>query len=459
MDLPDADGADLAIRDYGEDNGMKGKWSWMLGVLVLLLLLPTSVVLADGSTSRFDDGQIFVDEDVALEPGETFNGDLGVFDGSLVVPQGSTVNGDVFVTNGYVDLAGRVNGSLAVINGDLTLAQTARVRGDLFGMSGDQEVAGQVQGDLSVMFGDLVLRSTAVVEGDVMVLSGSLERETGAQVLGDEMPEIPLPPIPFVPERLERRDLPGIPPLPEVPEVPEWTPPTPPQPPQFHRETLGQRIGRFVGRSVAIGFVSLVFIAVGLLMVFIWPRATRRVSDCIAALPLQSFGLGLLTFLIAVVLEVLAVVLMILIILVAAVMIGTVLLIPIGLLLILLSVLVLLPVPLGMIAATVLGWIGLAELIGQRVLKVLGVGNATPAGAVLAGLLVTVPLTGVFWLFAPLCCAWPFIILLTSVGVGAVIHTRFGTQSCRQSGGAGETYALPLDAMDEELGQPDGPMP
>jgi cytoskeletal protein CcmA (bactofilin family) len=402
---------------------------------------------------------------VALEPGETFRGDLGVFNGNLTVPQGSTVNGDVFVTNGDADIAGRVNGSLAVINGDLTLAQTGRVRGDLFGMSGDQEVAGYVDGNLSVMFGDLELRSTAVIEGDMMVMSGSFDRETGARVLGDELPEIPLPPIPFVPERPELADLPEMPPLPElpempeVPEVPEWTPPAPPQPPQFHRETLGHRIGRFVGRSMAVGFLSLVFIAVGLLIVFIWPRATRQVSDCIAALPLQSFGLGLLTFLIAVVLEVLAVVLMILIILVAAVLIGTVILIPIGLLLILLSVLVLLPVPLAMIGAMILGWVGLAELIGHRVLKVFGVGNAAPVGAVLAGLLVTVPLTGLLWLLAPLCCAWPFVILLTSIGVGAVIHTRFGTQSCRQPSGPGETYALPLDAMDEEIGQPDGPMP
>jgi hypothetical protein len=399
----------------------------------------------------YDGGQIFVDEDVSLEPGETFNGDLGVFDGDLSVPQGSTVNGDVFVTNGDAEIGGRVNGSLAVINGDLSLTETGRVRGDAFGMSGDQEIAGRVEGDLSIMFGDLELRSTAVIEGDMMVLSGSFERETGAQVLGEEMPEVPLPNIPFIPEQPK---VPEIPKVPEVPDVPKWTPPPPPQ---LHQETLGHRIGRFVGRTMVAGFLSLVFVAVGLLVVFVWPRSTRRVADCIAAMPLQSFGLGLLTFLIAAILESLAVVLMILIILVAAVMIGTVILIPIGLLLILLSVLVLLPVPLALAGGMVLGWVGLAELVGQRVLKVLGLRDATPLGAVLAGLLVTVPLVAILWVFNPGCCAWPFIVLLTSVGLGAVFHTRFGTQSCQPSGSAVPPEALPLEAMDEETGEPDLP--
>ena len=432
---------------------MVRKKGLFLGLMVLLLLWPASLVFADEPVVYYDGGQIFVDEDVSLEPGETFNGDLGVFDGDLSVPQGSTVNGDVFVTNGDAEIGGQVNGSLAVINGDLSLTETGRVRGDAFGMSGDQEIAGRVAGDLSIMFGDLELRSTAVIEGDMMVLSGSFERETGAQVLGEEMPEVPLPNIPFIPEQPR---LPEIPKAPEIPDVPKWTPPVPPSP-QLHPETLGQRIGRFVGRTMVAGFLSLIFVAVGLLVVFVWPRSTRRVSDCIAAMPVQSFGLGLLTFLIAAVLESLAVVLMILIVLVGAVMIGTVILIPIGLLLILLSVLVLLPVPLALAGGMVLGWVGLAELVGQEVLKVLGLRDGAPLGAVLAGLLVTVPLVAILWVFNPGCCAWPFIVLLTSVGLGAVFHTRFGTQSCQPSSSAVPPEALPLEAMDEETGEPDLP--
>jgi hypothetical protein len=208
---------------------------------------------------------------------------------------------------------------------------------------------------------------------------------------------------------------------------------------------------------MAAGFMSLLFVGMGLLVAVIWPRSTRRVSDCIGVMPLQSFGLGLLTFLIAVVLESMAIVLMVVIILIAAVMIGTVLLIPIGLLLILLSVLVLLPVPLALAGGMLLGWVGLADFVGQKALKVLGIRDGSPLGTVLVGLLITVPLAALLWVFNPGCCAWPFIVLLTSVGLGAVFHTRFGTQGCQQSGSPDTSDVLPLDAMEDEVGQPDLP--
>jgi cytoskeletal protein CcmA (bactofilin family) len=437
----------------------KGLW---ISLLLVLLLWPASTVLADARQGRvvaFDDGQIFVDEDVTLEAGERFDGDLGVFNGDLTMPQGSTVNGDVFVANGDAEIAGRVNGDLAVISGDLELSPSGWVEGEVFGMSGDHEIAGRVSENLALMLGSLELESTAVVGGDVTVISGSYERQAGAQVLGEEVPNVPLPRLPFLPDSPR---IPEIPEAPAAPEVPSVTPPSPPSPPDFHGETLGQRIGSFFGRTMTAGFLSLVFVGVGLLIVLIWPRNVRQVADCISALPLQSFGLGLLTFLIAVVLEALAVVVMILIILVAAALISTIILIPIGLLLILLSVLVLLPVPLALAGGMVLGWVGLAEMVGQRVLKVLNFRDARPyqrrpLGAVLAGLLVTVPLAAVLWVLRPLCCAWPFILLLTSVGLGAVIHTRFGTQSCRESGPDAQFEALPAEAMDQEAGYPDAP--
>jgi hypothetical protein len=192
------------------------------------------------------------------------------------------------------------------------------------------------------------------------------------------------------------------------------------------------------------------------LIVFIWPRPTRRVSECISAMPVQSFVLGLLTFLIAAVLEAFAAVLLILIVLVAAALISTVILIPVGLLLILLSVLVLLPVPLALMGGMVLGWVALAELVGQKLGKLLRGGAIQPLGATLLGLLITVPVAALLWVLRPACCAWPFIVLLTSVGLGAVFHTRFGRQDCNQAKAA-ETEVLPAEAMDEEAGAPDLP--
>jgi hypothetical protein len=430
----------------------KGLW---LGLLVLFLLWPASAVLADEPGQNVDGGRIFVDEDVTLKPGETFSGDLGVINGNATVPQGSVVNGDLFVTNGNATIGGQVNGSVAVISGDLTLSQGGLVEKDSFVMTGNQEISGQVNGDVSVMFGKLALRSTAVVLGDVTVLSGELVREPGARVQGQELREIPLPKLPFFPEKLRAPELPAVPALPTLPEPSKLVPTPFPPALQAHPERAGSEFGRFVGRVVAATFMGLLFIALGLLIVFVWPRRMQRVSDCIAAMPLQSFGLGLLTFLIAAVLEALAAVLMILIILVAAALISTVILIPVGLLLIVLSVLVLLPVPLALAAAMVLGWVSLAELVGRGAVKVLRGGQVQALGATLVGLLITVSVAAILWVAKPLCCAWPFIILLTSLGLGAVFHTRFGKQSCRQSPPVTPAALLPPEAMDEEAGQPD----
>jgi hypothetical protein len=278
------------------------------------------------------------------------------------------------------------------------------------------------------------------------------------------MPEIDFPRLPLfreMPHNPERPHMPErmeIPPIPEMPELPE-VPEVPAVPPIPHRvdgsDTFGQQVGRFVGRVFAISFMSMIFVGMGLLIVFVWPRHTHRVSNCIAAMPLQSFVLGLLTFIIAAFAEALAMVLMIIIILVAAAFISTVILIPIGLLLILLSVLVLLPVPIALAGGIILGWVALAELVGRKAIKLLNAGYVQPLGATLVGLIITVPIAALLWIVSPLCCGWPFIILFTSVGLGAVFHTRFGTQPCQKPASAGDQDLLPAAAMDEEAGLPD----
>jgi hypothetical protein len=438
---------------------MKRKFVW-LGLLALLLVWPATAAFADQPTWQLDGGQIFTDEDVSLQPGETFNGDLGVFNGDLDMPAGSTVNGDVFVANGDARVAGRVNGNLAVIDGDLELMTTGWVAGDSFSLGGKQDVAGHVRGNLSAVFGDMTLRSTAVVEGDLLVAPGSVERQAGAQVLGEQVQgrTLPtIPPIPTMPPMPTIRPMPTIPPLQPLPSLPAL-----PQVPRIN--TFGSRVGHLFGRLFSAGFLSLLFIALGLVVVLVWPRPTRKVADCIAAIPVQSFGLGLLTFLIAAGLEALAGVLMVIIILVAAALIGTVILIPVGLLLILLSLLVLLPVPVALAGGMILGWVALAQLVGQRVLKVLKARDVKPLGAALVGLLTTVSVAAILWILQPLCCAWLFVLLLSSLGLGAVVHTRFGRESCRASQAAAAPAtppaapdALPPEAMDDEAGQPDVP--
>ena len=56
--------------------------------------------------------------------------------GRLVIAAGQTVNGNVAVLRGPVDIAGRVNGHVILVNGDLTLTATARVDGGVFVVGG-----------------------------------------------------------------------------------------------------------------------------------------------------------------------------------------------------------------------------------------------------------------------------------------------------------------------------------
>ncbi len=418
-----------------------GLWA---GLLALVLLGPAAVALADGPVVTFDGGRIFVGEDVLVAAGQTFDGDLGVLRGDLTVAEEGVVNGDLFVAGGNAYIAGRVNGDLAIIDGHLELAPSGHVTGDVFGLRASQDVAGQVEGNLSALLGDMALRTTALIHGDLLVSPGRIQREGGARVLGNEVIKLDMPTFPFLQQGSE--------------ETPGQNPTPPPVPWQRPQRTWRSGVGRLIGNVMAMAFFSLLSIGIGMLVVLIWPQPTRQVSDCILALPARSLGLGLLTFLIAAGLEVVAAILVVMVWLVATALVGTVILIPLGFLLMLLSPLLLLPIPVALAGAMILGWVGLSELIGQRVLRLLNVADIRPLGAALVGLLITVTMTALLWLIKPLCCAWPFVILVSSIGLGAAIHTCLGQQNCRPAVPPPPPEALPAEAMESEAGQPDGPV-
>jgi hypothetical protein len=446
-----------------------------LGVLTLLLLLPAGVALAQGPDDGSGPGQVFTNQDFALKSGETFDGDLSVINGNLSMAEGSVVHGDVFVTRGSATVAGQVDGNLAVVAGESAFAGTGFVRGDVFALGGTHDLAGQVNGNVSILFGQTILRSSALIRGDLLVAPGDLTREEGAQVEGDVVTRLTIPPL--LSGEKESGQLPKLAPSPQ-PRSPEWTPTPRPNPPVVTPSNQpGQRLERFAVRLLTALIWSVAVIILGALTVLIWPRPTQRVADCITAVPAQSFGLGLLTFLLAVGLEVVAAFLVVLVVLAGALLMATIILIPVGLLLMILSVLLLLPVPLALIGGVVLGWVGLAELIGRRLLSGLYAQGASPLAATLVGLVVTLIPAAVLWIIQPGCCGLPFVIVLTSIGLGSVFHTRFGTQGCQRErwpadaavAPAGTTREdevqpapavvdeLPAEAMEQDKGQPDIP--
>ena len=455
---------------------MKRKWM-ALAVLVVLLLLPAGIASAQGPVGGSDGGQVFTGQDVSLDPGEVFEGDLSVIDGNLDMAEGSSILGDLFVTKGRAAIAGKVHGNAAIMGGEIDLVDTGQVVGDLFAMGGKHDLAGQVNGNVSILFGETILRSSAVVRGDLLAVPGDLTQEEGAQVKGEVVSSLSLPRAAGTSEPERLPDVPSV--APATPRAPEQVPPVQVQPPSAQSHRFGDRLARFTGRLLAAMFLSLLVMGIGALIVLIWPRSTQRVDDCIAALPGQSLGLGLLTFFLAAALEVVAIFLMVLVILVGALLMATIVLIPVGLLLILLSGLLLLPVPLALAGGFLLGWVALAEIVGRKLLESLRVRDASQLAQVLLGLLVTLVPATVLWLIQPWCCGVPFVVVLTSIGLGAVFHTRFGTRTCQKESPhlepdmpapgpaskvdseevSAEYDSLPADVMDQEAGLPDAPPP
>ena len=104
--------------------------------------------------------------------------------GSITVPEGTRLGGDVAILGGNLVLGGRVEGHLVVVNGDLTFEPGARVEGDVRVVGGSLEgpEAGQVEGQVEVYDEPLRYerRDDQIVERtDDVSMGRSLEVEAG----------------------------------------------------------------------------------------------------------------------------------------------------------------------------------------------------------------------------------------------------------------------------------------
>lgn len=321
----------------------------LTSLLVFAAVGTTPVYAQEGDRGQ---GQVVFGRNVTLEASEVVDGDLVIFGGNLTTGAGSRIQGDAVVFGGNVVVAGQVNGDVAAIGGNVHLAATARV------------------------------------QGDAAALGGRVQRETGAQLLG---------------QRVETGRL----------DLTRWLP-----------GAGGVRLPfastRAAGFDVVAGFLrlfraalfSLIVAVIGLLVVLFLPEHARVIGNTITGAPPASFGVGLLTMIVGVAL--------------IAVLIVTICLAPLGLLLAL---------PLAL--ATLLGWAVTGYVLGQRLMPLLKPG-ATPVPHItaLVGVLV---LTGVqqgLTVLGDLPCLGFFFWLLgaaiwlvgTSLGLGAVVLSRFGTQ-------------------------------
>ncbi len=151
---------------------------------------------------------------------------------------------------------------------------------------------------------------------------------------------------------------------------------------------------RSLGMAFALGIIALVVAS-------LWAQPLHRVTTTITATPAAAGGLGLLTLISGVVLMVLTAI--------------TLCLSPVSALIAIVYVL-----------ALIFGWVALGTLIGERLVTTFNWTRLSPAVAAGLG---TMLVSLVSTLVGLVLCLGPMInIALASIGMGAVVLTRFGSR-------------------------------
>ena len=300
-----------------------------------------------------------------------------------VAAKGSTFDGQVIFGQSYTLKSGEtLNGDLLVFGGSATLEEGSIVNGSVVLFGGNLVVNGQVSVDVAVTGGSVVIGATAHILGNLTTVGASLERAEGSQIDG----EIFNTATSWIGNGSNGNN-PVTPVIPSAPVVPNI---------HLNFEPFGSLLNAF-GQALGLAVLAM------LVMLFLAPHADR-VAHAIIVQPLTTGGVGLLTVIAAPITLLLLTV--------------TIILIPVVVL-----------VVIALLVASVFGWIAIGYEIGQRFTRAIHQ-NWHPAFSaglgVFALTLVAQAMTGIPVLN---CVGWLVPFLLGLAGLGAVIMTRFGTQS------------------------------
>ena len=213
-------------------------------ILLALLVLPTRSVYAQGTGPGNGNGRVVIGQNITIESGDAFEGDLVLFGGNVTIEEGAELNGDLVVIGGNI-----------VSDGDMA-------------------------GDVVVVGGQLKLENPAVVAGNVVLVGGQLNRSEDATIIGEVFnnvaPQIDLP----------NGTVPPIPPVPNAPSVPSV-----PSVPGVVNVNFNPflEFGRVFGTSLLMAFL-------GVLAVLFFQQRLNKVSQAVIVQPLMTTSIGLLTF-------------------------------------------------------------------------------------------------------------------------------------------------------------------
>ena len=326
-------------------------------------------------------------------PGRAASADDGTFDGQVVIGQAFTLESGETLT-----------GDLLVFGGSADIQAGALVDGNIVLLGGALILDGEVTGDVSATGASVTLGPAAHIGGDLITVGATLDQSESAQVDGQIFNTATSWADGVTIE-------PGIEPIVPLPEViiPEQI---------YTYRPLGGLLDVF-GNAVGLGVLAM------LAALFLAPHA-GRVARTVVEQPVMAGGVGLLVAF----LSPLALVMMLL----------TIILIPVaGLVVVVL------------IVAGVFGWIALGLEIGQRFTRAihqdwhpsLEAGLGTFALTLVAAALTEIPVLN--------CIGWLVPFLLGLAAFGAVVMTRFGTQSTQAPVAAGTPPVVESSAAVEAV--------
>jgi hypothetical protein len=303
---------------------------------------------------------------------------------SVVQAQNPNPGDVVLVGQNYTLESGEtLDGSLVVIGGNITIESEAEVNGDVVLIGGNMQAAGdingnlaliggnmelssEVSGDIALIGGQAQLKDTAIVDGSFTTVGGQLDRDPEAQINGEIVNNVP-------PDFDNPPEVPDVPNIPNVPPSPDFG---------FFFNPIGQAFG-VIGKALAMAVIAL------LLTLFLDVQI-KRIGDYIVGQPLVAGSVGLLSIFVSILL-----------------------------------IFTIIPV-FVIVCAWILGIVALGQEVGDRFTRAI---NQTwqPILSTAFGTFLLTLVAGFIGLIP--CAGWLFNLILTLVGIGGVMMTRFGSQT------------------------------
>ena len=304
-------------------------------------------------------------------------------------------------------------GSLVIFGGAVTTESDSTVNGDVVLIGGTIQIGGTVNGNVVGIGGAVRLDGGAHINGDVFTLGATLRREEGASVNGQIIDGVDTPMAFTIPDDVQIEK-------PEIPDVP--------QAPQVIVSA-----NPFLN-IIWFFFRTFLYAALAVLLVMFLPGHIDRIAKAAISEPVITAGAGLLTAILAP-LALVAITI-------------TIILIPVTFVTVVL-----------LVAAWLVGWVALGLEIGRRIAKAINMEWA-PAISAGVGTLVLVFVLGGFRELIH-CIGFMPQALVGIWGLGAVLLTRFGTQSYPVSDQmdpdelVDRSVVENLDTLPEDFGDPE----